>query len=141
MEPSHRKIDLKKALFQATGLGTVSPTTPSTATAYLSRLFDPSTTTLADFVNALFKTAIIAGAILAVLQLGYAGFKYMASDLPGVKNDARERIGRATLGLLLLLSIWLILYQINPDILKLDFLDSVPKPPQTAAAGRVLGQI
>lgn len=92
---------------------------------FLSRIFDPNTVSLAQFFNTLFKTAIVVGAMLAVLRLGYAGFIYMTTDLPGAKGNARSVIGQAVLGLLLLLAVWLILNQINPDILNLDALRSI----------------
>lgn len=92
---------------------------------FLSRIFDPNTVSLAQFFNTLFKTAIVVGAMLAVMKLGYAGFLYMTTDLPGSKSNARSIISQALLGLLLLLSVWLILNQINPDILNLDALRTV----------------
>ena len=92
---------------------------------FLSRLFDPNTTSLAQFFNSLFKAAIVVGALLAVLRLGYAGFVYMTTDLPGAKGNARSIISQTVLGLLLLLAVWLILKQINPDILNLDILKNV----------------
>lgn len=92
---------------------------------FLSKIFDPSNVSLAQFFNTLFKTAIVVGAMLAVMRLGYAGFMYMTTDLPGAKGNARSIISQALLGLLLLLSVWLILNQINPDILNLDALRTV----------------
>jgi hypothetical protein len=95
---------------------------------FLSKLFDPSLS-LAQFFNTAFKAAIVVGAMLAVLRLGYAGFVYMTSDLPGMKGNAKEIIGQAVLGLLLLLSVWLILNQINPQILNLDILQPIMQSP------------
>lgn len=92
---------------------------------FLARLFDPNTVSLAQFFNTLFKTAIVVGAMFAVLRLGYAGFVYMTSDLPGSKGNARSIIGQTVTGLLLLIAVWLILNQINPDILNLDILRNV----------------
>lgn len=80
---------------------------------------------LANFINALFKIAISVGAILAVLQLTYAGFLYMSSEAFGEKSHAKEVIGNAVLGLVLLLSVYLILYQINPDLVSLKFLETI----------------
>lgn len=91
---------------------------------FLSNLFNPDTT-LATFFNTAFKSAIILGAMLAVLRLGYAGFIYMTTDLPGSKGNAREIITETVLGLLLLLAVWLILNQINPNILNLNILQNV----------------
>ncbi len=84
-----------------------------------------SSTDLATFLSNLFSAALSIGAILAVLRLTYAGYQYMTSDAWSSKSHAKEIIGNVVLGLLLLLSIYLILYQINPDILKLNFLQNL----------------
>lgn len=81
---------------------------------------------LSTFVNNLFKFALALGAIGAVLRLAYAGYLYMGqADMWSHKGQAKAIIGDVTLGLLLLLSIWLILYQINPDILTLNALKNI----------------
>ncbi|MBI5457616.1 hypothetical protein HY971_02740 [Candidatus Kaiserbacteria bacterium] len=78
------------------------------------------------FINGLFKFAIAIGAIAAVLRLVYAGYLYMGqSDMWSHKGEAKTIIADVTLGLLLLLSIYLILYQINPDILTLKALRNI----------------
>lgn len=91
---------------------------------YLSDLFNPANTDLAGFFSLLFSASIAIGAILAVLRLGYAGIIYMTTDLWHWKQGAREMISQAVLGVLLLLAVYLILFQINPDILNLDILRS-----------------
>ncbi|HWO07724.1 MAG TPA: hypothetical protein VNM40_04065 [Candidatus Paceibacterota bacterium] len=106
---------------------------------FLSRIFNPDTD-LATFFNVAFKSAIVIGAMLAVLRLGYAGFIYMTTDVWSSKQSATTIIQETVLGLLLLLGVWLILNQINPDLLNLDILRNV-EPVQTDAAGRVLGPI
>lgn len=78
------------------------------------------------FINGLFKFAIAIGAIGAVLRLAYAGYLYMGqSDMWSQKGVAKGIIQDVTLGLLLLLSIYLILFQINPDILKLTAFERI----------------
>lgn len=84
---------------------------------------------LATYLSNLFAAALSIGAILAVLRLTYAGYQYMTSDAWSSKHHAKEIIGNTVLGLLLLLSIYLILYQINPNLLKLDFLQNVKVVP------------
>jgi hypothetical protein len=112
-----------KSLFQgATANGQQILSAAGVKAGYVSDLFNPDMTSLAGFFNAAFKTAIVIGAILAVLRLGYAGFVYITSDLPGAKGNAKDIIGHAVTGLLLLLAIWLILNQINPQILNLEIL-------------------
>ena len=94
-------------------------------TEYISQLFNPEKTSLTDFFNALFFTAIAIGGLLAVLRLGYAGIIYMTTDTFNLKQNAREIITNAVLGLLLLLAVYIILFQINPDILELCILRSL----------------
>jgi hypothetical protein len=91
---------------------------------FLARLFGEGAT-LASFFNALFKTAIVVGAMLAILRLGYAGFIYMTTDSFGTIGNAKRIIGETVMGLLLLLATWLILNQINPQILNLNILQNV----------------
>lgn len=104
------------------GIGQVAANTVI-QTEPISRLFDPNST-LVDLFNAIFFFAIAIGAILAVLRLGYAGIIYMTTDLWHSKQGAKEIISQAVLGILLLLAVYLILFQINPDILNLDILRS-----------------
>jgi hypothetical protein len=75
---------------------------------------------LVTYLNTLFKFAITVGAILAVLRLLYAGYMYMASDVFTSKEKAKEIFKDVFLGLFLLLSIFIILRQINPNLLNLE---------------------
>lgn len=75
---------------------------------------------LTSFINAAFKVVLSIGAILAVLRIAYAGWQYMSSDAWGEKSHAKEILGDVIIGLLLLLSVYLILNQINPQITKLN---------------------
>ena len=85
---------------------------------------------LSNFVNGLFKFAIAVGAIAAVLRLAYAGFLYMGSaDMWSNKSEAKRVIGDVIFGILLLLAIYLILYQINPEILKLNAFKNIKPSP------------
>lgn len=92
---------------------------------YMSNLFNPESTSLEAFFNTLFVAAIAIGAALAVLRLSYAGIIYMTTDLITTKQNARQMIADVVLGLIVLLAIWVILFQINPDLLNLDILKSV----------------
>lgn len=77
---------------------------------------------LPTLFNKLFVFAITIGAILAVVRLVYGGFIYMTKDVWSSKQSAVTIIQQAVIGLLLLLAVYIILYQINPEILKLQFL-------------------
>src|SRR3989344_2616445 len=91
------------------------------------------TNSLSGFLSSLFTAAISVGAILAVLRIGYAGYLYMTTDAWGSKTHAKEVIGDVVLGLLLLLGTWLILNQINQQILNLNALQNVQQAPLPAA--------
>lgn len=75
---------------------------------------------LSDFLNRLFFFSISLGGILAVARLVWAGYEYMASDLWTSKAKAREIIKDTLLGAVLLIAVYLILSQINPDLLNLE---------------------
>ncbi|RJQ33450.1 hypothetical protein C4568_04695 [Candidatus Parcubacteria bacterium] len=80
--------------------------------------------TLPQYVRTLFAIALSAGAILAVIRLVWAGYKYMGTDMWSQKGEAKAIIKDVVFGMLLLLGTYLILYQINPCILNLDILQS-----------------
>ncbi|HVU75468.1 MAG TPA: hypothetical protein VHD38_01350 [Candidatus Paceibacterota bacterium] len=94
---------------------------------------------LPTFLSNLFAAALSIGAILAVLRLTYAGYQYMTSDAWSSKHHAKEIIGNVVLGMLLLLSIYLILYQINPNILKLNFIENIKPLPAAPASTNTSG--
>lgn len=120
----------------ASAQGSFVPLSPAPAGSRLGQLY--SSNSLTGFVNGLFTAAIAVGAILAVMRLAFAGYLYMTTDAWGQKGKAKEVIGDVILGLLLLLSIWLILRQINPEILNLDILRNIPK---TQPSGQPTGPV
>lgn len=82
--------------------------------------------TIGGFLNTAFQVAINVGAILAMMRIMWAGWLYMgSSDMWSNKHHAKEVFQDAIIGLLVLLAIWIILYQINPDILDVTFLEGV----------------
>ncbi|MDP3965295.1 MAG: hypothetical protein Q8Q13_00660 [bacterium] len=88
---------------------------------------------LVTYLKTLFKMAISVGAIAAVLRLVYAGYIYMAGDVWTTKEKAKGIFRDVFLGLFLLLSIYIILSQINPNLLNLDpklaKIGDIPKTP------------
>lgn len=77
--------------------------------------------TLNDYINTIFLAAITIGGVLAILRIAWGGFLYITTDLWSSKEKAKEILRETVLGLCLLLAVWLILAQINPKILSLDF--------------------
>lgn len=101
----------------AEGAGGFVPLADFSSSQRLNNLYQEGD--LTNFFNKLFLAAMSLGAILAVLRLSWAGYLYMGSDMWSDKGKAREVFRETLLGLFLLLGIWIILNQINPDILKL----------------------
>lgn len=83
----------------------------------LAKLF--CATDLSSTLNAAFQLSILLGAVLAMLRIGFAGWLYMGSDIWSNKQSAVKIFQDAIIGLLILLAIYMILFQINPDILSL----------------------
>ena len=67
-----------------------------------------------------FNVSIGAAGILAVLMIVVAGVQYTLSYAnESQKTDARSRINAAIAGLLIVISAYLVLYTINPDLVSL----------------------
>ena len=71
---------------------------------------------LSVYLNLVFKILISIGAMVAIITLVLGGITYMVSEIVDKKSEAKRRIQAALLGLLLLLTCWLILYEINPKL-------------------------
>lgn len=78
---------------------------------------------LSQYLNALFQLALAGGAVLAALFIAIGGFEYMLSEAMESKRDGKMRIMHALYGLAILLSVTLILYVINPDLICLNIFE------------------
>ena len=76
------------------------------------------------YVSGMFRLFITLGALFAVLMLVLAGISWMTSESPLKLKAAQERATAALYGLLLLVACWLILYTINPNLLRFDLFTS-----------------
>lgn len=110
-------FDVRNLLFQA-----FVPLADVTKSTKLNDIY--SSNDLGTYINRLFFFAITIGAIIAVVRLMWAGYVYMAGarDNWSSISHAKDIMFNVTVGLLLLLGMYLILFQINPDMLKFDFL-------------------
>jgi NADH:ubiquinone oxidoreductase subunit 6 (subunit J) len=116
---------LELALFQVTFVPITPPN--SSGDSLVSGLFGSSGggMNLGDMLNVAFQVAINVGAILAMMRIMWAGWLYMGSaDMWSNKHHAKEVFQDAIIGLLILLAIWIILNQINPQILNPGTLGS-----------------
>ena len=89
---------------------------------------NPSTLQFGDYINSLYRLAISIAALLAVFKIVIAGAKYMLDDVVTHKQEAKEEIKGALIGLLIILGAVLILNTVNTDITKniiaIDTLDT-----------------
>jgi len=89
-------------------------------------------TTLQKYLPGIFKLAVAISAIFAVLMIVIGGFQYISTDAIQKKSEGKERIKNAIFGLILVISSWLILNTINPDLLNLRLnIKSVSTSPTT----------
>ncbi len=79
-----------------------------------------SSSTLPAFLNNLYYVCIGIATVLSVLQLVRGGITYMLVDTVTSKEEARHLISTSILGLLLVLSPYIVFNIINPKILTLD---------------------
>lgn len=67
--------------------------------------------------------------LLAFIMIFYAGFQYLTSGgNVSQQKDAFDRIANVIIGLFILFGFWLIIYTINPDILKFKEPDFTVQP-------------
>ncbi len=79
---------------------------------------DLATTGFGDYINALYRLSISIAALLAVIKIVAAGAKYMLTDIVPQKEEAKNDIRGAILGLLVIIGAVIILTTINTDITK-----------------------
>lgn len=85
------------------------------------------TATTATYLPGLFRLLIGIAGGLAVIKIIWGGIRYMSTDAFGEKSEAKGTIENALWGLLLAMSAWLIVYTINPELVKFDL--NIPTTP------------
>ncbi|HVV15190.1 MAG TPA: pilin [Candidatus Paceibacterota bacterium] len=86
----------------------------------LSNMDEGGNTTMATFINSLFKILFSLSALFAVAMLTMGGIEYMISDVAERKNEGIRRATAALYGILILAGSYLLLYTINPQLLNFD---------------------
>lgn len=74
------------------------------------------------YLSNMFKLAIGVATILAISQLSFGGFKYLTTEAFTGVSDAKKKITNALLGLILILSSYLLLRTINPDLVEMNLI-------------------
>jgi len=83
--------------------GATTPTTTKTA--------------LPDYIRYVFQFSLFLGALIALGSFIYGGVRYLTSaGSPSVQKDAKSQISAGILGLIILISAYLILNTINPQL-------------------------
>lgn len=78
-------------------------------------------TLLPDYIEYIFKLSLMIAGLVSFGALVYGGFGYMTSaGNPSKMDDAKQKIISAILGLIILLSSYLILITINPQLIVLQ---------------------
>ncbi len=85
-----------------------------------------SSTSFASYASALYSVAIVVAALLAVIRLVIAGAKYMMTDVVSGKGQAINDIKGSLLGLLIIISAFVILNTINPNLTKISIVGVIP---------------
>lgn len=81
---------------------------------------------LPGYVSAIYKIALIVVTLSAVLMLSVGGFMYLTSaGNTSAMGSAKTVIVDALIGLVIALAAWLVLYIINPDLVKVS-LSTLP---------------
>lgn len=94
---------------------TTIPTTQGTLLAEEGQEYD-----LITYIKYIYLFGISLVGVAALLSLVISGLMYMLSDTVVSKEDARKYIWGAISGLILALAAYLILYTINPNLIKLN---------------------
>jgi hypothetical protein len=73
-----------------------------------------------QYINYVFKFMIGLAVFLSIVVIIYGGFEYMISEIPNVKVGAKGRIWNAVLGLIAVLTSYLILQTIDPRLVQVN---------------------
>lgn len=96
-----------------------------------------SSSGLQNMISSLIKKLFPIAGILAFAMIVFAGFEYATSGGDTNKQkDAQDRIANAIIGLILLFAFWIIIYTINPDILKTQNISLSPITITTSTTDR-----
>ncbi len=93
---------------------------------------------LKSYIPGLFKLIIGLAAVVAVAYIIYGGFLYITTDAIQEKSEGKAHITNAIYGLVMISIAWLILYTINPRLLKFELnIGALSVPDRFAETGRL----
>ena len=90
------------------------------------------------YLNDIFTLVLGIAAVLAVIQIALGGIEYMTSSKIGSIENAKSKMWGAVIGILLLLSTYIILQKINPQLLNFTIgpADPETETPSSGGGGR-----
>jgi hypothetical protein len=88
---------------------------------------------LSSYIPGLFNLMIGVAAVIAVAYIIWGGIEYITTDSWNGKQDGKNRIWNAVIGLVIVITSYLILYTINPKLLELNL--NIEPTTVTAPAG------
>lgn len=94
------------------------------------------TSDLSPYLSGLFDFLVGLAVILAVFVISLGGFIYMSSDSFTGKSTGKDFIWNAVEGLLIVLGAYIILYTINPNILRFNLRPGDNELPPDPASGQ-----
>ncbi len=98
-----------------------------------------NSTSLANFLNNLYRYLVGLAAILAVIEIIRGGLEISTKDSVSKKTDGKQRVYQALGGLALVLSPYVVFSIINPSILDLSLnlpaIKNVPPPAEVSTSG------
>ena len=83
---------------------------------------------LAEYLSGAYRTFFVVIFTAAVVMVAWGGFQYLLSDVVTNKEAGRKKIMRAFYGMAIALVFFMILYLINPEILKFKIFDALQTP-------------
>lgn len=93
---------------------------------------------IGEYINAIYRYAIGIVGIVSAAIIMWGGFQWIiAAGNPQKITEARTWIVSAILGLFLAMSSWLILHQINPDLVKIGIINITPVDEFTSGGGEL----
>lgn len=82
----------------------------------IAKVEDQTQNGFSDYVNLIIRIAIALAGAIAVIIIIVSGIQYMGTESVWGKSESKIKIGSAIGGIVLLLTSYIILYTINPDL-------------------------
>jgi hypothetical protein len=111
----------------------LAPLPGTTCTSDTCSTNDPTKASLGSYIPGLFNLMIGVAAVIAVAYIIWGGIEYITTDSWNGKQDGKNRIWNAVIGLVIVITSYLILYTINPNLLNLNL--NIEPTTVTAPAG------